>query len=43
MENIEEGNKELKKAQEYQKGRGICYGIIFMLLGLFLILYDFAL
>ena len=43
VDNIEQGNKELKKAKEYQKGRGICYGLIFMLLGMFLILYDYIL
>ena len=40
--NIEEGNKQLKIAQEYQKGRGIMYGAIFIILGLFLILYDYT-
>ena len=42
LTNIEQGNKELVKAQEYQKGRGIMYGLIFILLGLFLILYDYT-
>ena len=40
--NIEEGNKQLKIAQEYQKGRGIMYGAIFIILGLFLVLYDYT-
>ena len=40
LQNIEEGNKHLEKAKEYQKGRGFMIGIIFVILGLFLILYD---
>ena len=35
--------KELVKSQEYQKGRGIFIGGIFITLGLFLIYYDWAL
>lgn len=42
LTNVEQGNKELVKAQEYQKGRGIMYGLIFILLGLFLLLYDYT-
>ena len=40
IDNIEEGNKHLKKAKEYQKGRGFIIGIVFILLGLFLLLSD---
>ena len=40
VDNIEEGNKQLNKAKEYQKGRGFIVGIIFIILGLFLILAD---
>lgn len=40
LKNIDEGNKHLEKAKEYQKGRGFMIGIIFVILGLFLILYD---
>jgi hypothetical protein len=41
-ENVREGNKELKISQEYQKGRGLVIGMIFLVLGLFLIYYDYA-
>ena len=40
IDNIEEGNKHLTKAKEYQKGRGFMIGLIFIILGLFLILAD---
>lgn len=40
IENIDKGNEHLKKAQEYQKGRGLSVGIIFIILGIFLLLYD---
>ena len=40
VENIEQGNKELKSAKEYQKGRGFYIGIICIILGLFLVLSD---
>lgn len=40
LNNIEEGNKHLEKAKEYQKGRGFIIGVIFVILGLFLIIYD---
>ena len=40
IDNIEEGNKHLSKAKEYQKGRGFMIGLIFIILGLFLILAD---
>ena len=40
LDNIKEGNIHLKKAQEYQKGKGFILGLIFIGLGLFLILYD---
>ena len=40
LDNINQGNKHLKKAQEYQKGKGFILGLIFIGLGLFLILYD---
>jgi t-SNARE complex subunit (syntaxin) len=40
IENIDKGNEHLKKAQEYQKGRGLAVGIIFIILGIFLLLYD---
>lgn len=38
--NIEQGNKHLTKAKEYQKGRGFIIGLIFIILGLFLLLSD---
>lgn len=38
--NIEQGNKHLTKAKEYQKGRGFTIGLIFIILGLYLILTD---
>ena len=38
--NIEQGNKHLSQAKEYQKGRGLIIGIIFIILGLFLLLSD---
>ena len=38
--NIEQGNKHLTKAKEYQKGRGLTIGLIFIILGLYLILTD---
>ena len=40
VESVERGNKELKKAKEYQKGRGLIIGIIYIILGLFLIIKD---
>ena len=40
VDNIEQGNKHLTKAKEYQKGRGLTIGLIFIILGLFLILSD---
>ena len=40
VENVEKGNKHLKDAKEYQKGRGLIIGIIFIVLGLFLLIYD---
>jgi hypothetical protein len=40
VESVERGNKELKKAKEYQKGRGLLTGIIYIILGLFLIIKD---
>ena len=40
VDNIEQGNKHLTKAKEYQKGRGLTIAIIFIILGLFLILSD---
>ena len=40
VENVEQGNKHLKQAKEYQKGRGLIIGIIFIILGLFLLIYD---
>ena len=40
VENVEQGNKHLKQAKEYQKGRGIIIGIVFIILGLFLLIYD---
>ena len=41
VENIQTANKELLISQEYQKGRGLMIGLIFVLLGLFLIFYDY--
>jgi len=43
LENIKDANKELVISQEYQKGRGITIGLIFIVLGLFLIYYDYTL
>ena len=40
IDNVEQGNKHLTKAKEYQKGRGLIIGLIFIVLGLFLILSD---
>jgi len=40
LENIDKGNEHLKKAHEYQKGRGLYVGLLFIILGLFLLLYD---
>ena len=40
IDNIDEGNKHLNKAKEYQKGRGFIIGIVFIVLGLFLLLSD---
>ena len=40
VENVEQGNKHLRQAKEYQKGRGLIIGIIFIVLGLLLLLYD---
>jgi hypothetical protein len=40
VDNIEEGNKHLTQAKEYQKGRGFIIGLMFIILGLFLILSD---
>lgn len=42
VDNIQKANKELKISQEYQKGRGLMIGLIFVLLGVFLIYYDYA-
>lgn len=41
VDNIQKANKELLISQEYQKGRGLMIGLIFVLLGLFLIFYDY--
>lgn len=41
-DNISKANKELKISQEFQKGRGLMIGMIFILLGLFLLYYDYA-
>ncbi len=38
--NIEQGNKHLTKAKEYQKGRGFTIGLFFIILGLYLIITD---
>ena len=35
IDNIEEGNKHLTKAKEYQKGRGFMIGLIFIILGFY--------
>lgn len=43
LNNAKEANKQLIIAQEYQKGRGLMIGAIFIMLGLFLIYYDYAL
>jgi len=43
VDNINKANKELKISQEYQKGRGLIIGIIFIMLGLFLLYYDYTL
>ena len=40
VENVKQGNKHLRQAKEYQKGRGLIIGIIFIVLGLLLLLYD---
>ena len=32
VENVEQGNKHLKQAKEYQKGRGLIIGIVFIIL-----------
>ena len=40
VENVEQGNKHLSEAKKYQKGRGLTIGLIFIILGLFLIIYD---
>lgn len=40
IDNVEQGNKHLTKAKEYQKGRGLIIGLIFIILGLFLIISD---
>ena len=40
VENVEQGNKHLKQAKEYQKGRGLIIGVVFIILGLFLLIYD---
>ena len=40
VENVEQGNKHLRQAKEYQKGKGLIIGIIFIVLGLLLLLYD---
>jgi hypothetical protein len=42
LENIQHGNKELVKSQESQ-GRGYAIGMLFIILGLFLIFYDYTL
>jgi len=41
VDNIQKANKELIISQEYQKGRGLMIGLIFLLLGLFLLFYDY--
>ena len=43
VSNIQKANKELVISQEYQKGRGLLIGFIFICLGLFIIYYDYAL
>ena len=40
VESVQRGNKELKQAKKYQKGRGLIIGIIFIILGLILIIKD---
>ena len=40
VENVEQGNKHLRQAKEYQRGRGLTVGLIFIMLGLLLLLYD---
>ena len=40
VENVEQGNKHLKQAKEYQKGRGLIIGVVFIILGLFLLIFD---
>ena len=40
VNNVEKGNKHLSEAKKYQKGRGLTIGLIFIILGLFLIIYD---
>lgn len=40
VESVERGNKELKQAKQYQKGRGLIIGIVFIVLGLLLLLHD---
>ena len=42
VDNIQKANKELIVSQEYQKGRGLTIGIIFIILGIFLLYYDYA-
>jgi hypothetical protein len=42
VENIDKGNKQLVQAHEYQKGRGLFIGMMFIILGLFLIFYDYS-
>ena len=40
VDNVKRGNKHLSEAKEYQRGRGFTVGMIFIILGLFLIIYD---
>ncbi len=41
LQNIKDGNKELGISLENQKNRGLYIGMMFILLGLFLIFYDY--
>jgi len=43
LQNIKDGNKELLISVEYQKGRGLYIGGFFIILGLFLLFYDYTL
>jgi len=37
---VDEGNQELKKAHEYQKGNGHIFATIFLIYTVFLIIWD---